>query len=45
MQRSKVVLPQPDGPSRHTSYAVQYMEQFSTEPKGEAGDGDLFSEE
>ena len=28
-----------------TSYAVQYMDQFSTEPKGEAGDGDLFSDE
>lgn len=27
-----------------TSYAVQYMDQFSTEPKGEAADGDLFSD-
>ena len=27
-----------------TSYAVQYMDQFSTEPKGEAGDGDLFGD-
>ena len=27
-----------------TSYAVQYMDQFSTEPKGEAGDDDLFSD-
>ena len=28
-----------------TSYAVQYMDQFSTEPKGEAADGDLFSDD
>ncbi|WP_339489046.1 alginate O-acetyltransferase [Pseudomonas rhizophila] len=27
-----------------TSYAVQYMDQFTTEPKGEAGDGDLFGD-
>ena len=27
-----------------TSYAIQYMDQFTTEPKGEAGDGDLFSD-
>jgi len=27
-----------------TSYAVQYMDQFVTEPKGEAGDSDLFSD-
>jgi len=27
-----------------TSYAIQYMEQFSTEPKGEAADGDLFGD-
>ncbi len=27
-----------------TSYAVQYMDQFSTEPKGEAADGDLFGD-
>ena len=27
-----------------TSYAVQYMDQFSTEPKGEAGSGDLFGD-
>lgn len=27
-----------------TSYAIQYMDQFSTEPKGEAGDGDLFGD-
>lgn len=26
------------------SYAIQYIEQFSTEPKGEAGDGDLFGD-
>ncbi|MFW9338755.1 alginate biosynthesis protein AlgX, partial [Glaesserella parasuis] len=26
------------------SYAIQYMDQFSTEPKGEAGDGDLFGD-
>jgi len=27
-----------------TSYAIQYMDQFSTEPKGEAADGDLFGD-
>ena len=27
-----------------TSYAIQYMDQFTTEPKGEAGDGDLFGD-
>ncbi len=27
-----------------TSYAVQYMDQFATEPKGEAGDSDLFGD-
>jgi len=27
-----------------TSYAVQYMDQFSTEPRGEAADGDLFGD-
>ena len=27
-----------------TSYAVQYMDQFITEPKGEAADGDLFGD-
>ncbi|MDD2054571.1 alginate O-acetyltransferase [Pseudomonas putida] len=27
-----------------SSYAIQYMDQFSTEPKGEAGDGDLFGD-
>ncbi|MCO8168132.1 alginate O-acetyltransferase [Pseudomonas sp. 21LCFQ02] len=27
-----------------TSYAIQYMDQFATEPKGEAGDGDLFGD-
>ncbi|WP_191485594.1 alginate O-acetyltransferase [Pseudomonas sp. FEN] len=27
-----------------TSYAIQYMDQFSTEPKSEAADGDLFSD-
>ncbi|WP_407315131.1 alginate O-acetyltransferase [Pseudomonas sp. nanlin1] len=27
-----------------TSYAIQYMDQFTTEPKGVAGDGDLFGE-
>jgi alginate biosynthesis protein AlgX len=27
-----------------TSYAIQYMDQFTTEPKGEAADGDLFSD-
>ncbi|MEB0042913.1 MULTISPECIES: alginate O-acetyltransferase [unclassified Pseudomonas] len=27
-----------------TSYAIQYMDQFVTEPKGEAADGDLFGD-
>jgi alginate biosynthesis protein AlgX len=27
-----------------TSYAIQYMDQFETEPKGEAADGDLFGD-
>ncbi|MCB1655215.1 MAG: alginate O-acetyltransferase, partial [Pseudomonadales bacterium] len=27
-----------------TSYAVQYMDQFSTAPRGEAADGDLFGD-
>ena len=27
-----------------SSYAIQYMDQFSTEPKGEAGDDDLFGD-
>jgi alginate biosynthesis protein AlgX len=27
-----------------TSYAIQYMDQFGTEPKGEAADGDLFGD-
>ena len=27
-----------------TSYAIQYMDQFTTEPKGEAADGDLFGD-
>jgi len=27
-----------------TSYAIQYMDQFTTEPKGEASDSDLFSD-
>ncbi|PRW84172.1 alginate O-acetyltransferase, partial [Pseudomonas fragi] len=27
-----------------TSYAIQYMDQVTTEPKGEAGDGDLFGD-
>ncbi|MFK0088152.1 alginate O-acetyltransferase [Pseudomonas sp. NPDC090755] len=27
-----------------TSYAVQYMDQFITEPKGESGGGDLFGD-
>jgi alginate biosynthesis protein AlgX len=27
-----------------TSYAIQYMDQFTTEPKGAAADGDLFGD-
>jgi alginate biosynthesis protein AlgX len=28
----------------NTSYAIQYMDMFETEPKGEAADGDLFGD-